>query len=68
MFESKSQQFVPCQSRACHVKEEELFVLSGIFHHDDNSFSMRMLKNNKDESALTFFSYSKNKEEEKGQY
>ena len=63
-FESKSQQFVPCQSLACHVTEEELFVLSSIFH-DNNSFSMRTLKN-KEESALVFF-HSMNKEEDKVQ-
>ena len=33
---------------------------------DDASFSMRTSKNNKEESALVFFSYSKNKKEEKG--
>ena len=54
-FESKSQKFVACLSCACHVTEEELFVLCGIFHEDDNSFSMRTLKNNKEESALVFF-------------
>ena len=64
-FESKSQQFAYL-SRACHVTEEELFVLSGIFH-DYNSFSMRTLKN-KEESA--FVSNNKkrkdNNEQEEG--
>ena len=63
-FESKSQKFVPCLSRACRVTEEELFVLSGIFH-DDNSFSMRTLKNNKEESALVFFHIQRTRKKRK---